>query len=122
MQIHCAYVAWCRRLQTQFPALARGFHPANGELRTPATAAKLKRMGVRAGVLDWCLPVARGHFASLWIEFKRPGGKPTEEQRHEIEQLRANGSKVEICDDWEKAAKITLEYLQLEAECPAECF
>ena len=27
------------------------FHPANGEHRNPITGAKLKRMGVKAGVL-----------------------------------------------------------------------
>jgi hypothetical protein len=111
-QIQCAYVAWCRRLQTQLPALARGFHPANGEHRTPATAAKLQRMGVRRGVLDWCLPVARGDFTALWIEFKKPREKPTPEQAHEIEQLRLEGCRVEVCDDWERAAEITLEYLR----------
>lgn len=47
------------------PALKRGYHTPNGEHRDPRTAAKLRRMGVRAGVLDWALPVARGDFAGL---------------------------------------------------------
>jgi hypothetical protein len=111
-QIQCAYVAWCRRLQTQVPALARGFHVPNGEHRTDATAAKLKRMGVRKGVLDFSLPVRRGDFTALWIEFKAPGKPLTEEQKHEVIQLRAEGCRVEVCDDWERAAEITLEYLR----------
>jgi hypothetical protein len=111
-QTQCAYVAWCRRMQNHVPALARGFHIPNGEHRTPATAAKLQRMGVRKGVLDYCLPVRRGEFTALWIEFKKLDNGPSPEQRHEIKELRAEGCRVEVCDDWEKAAEITLEYLR----------
>jgi hypothetical protein len=73
-------------------------------------------------VLDWCVPVARGAFSALWIEFKAPRKIPSMEQRHEIEQLRAEGCRVEVCDDWEKAAAITLDYLKGAQECAAECF
>jgi len=99
-------------MQGHTPALARGFHPANGEERDAKTGAKLKRMGVRPGVLDWCLPVARGGYGGLWIEFKRPGGEePSDEQRIEIANLRAEGYRVVVFDDWERAAQFTLDYL-----------
>ena len=111
IQIHCAYVAWTVRMRSMHPVLSRGFHPANGEQRDAKTGAKLQRMGVRAGVLDWCLPVARGGFAGLWIEFKRPGEKPTKVQASEIEQLRAEGHCVAVCDDWERAAQLTMDYV-----------
>ena len=112
IQIHCAYVAWTRRLQGQVTGLARGFHPANGELRDAKTGAKLARMGVRKGILDWCVPCARGGYGALWIEFKARGAKPTPEQAHEIEQLRAEGYCVAVFDDWERAAQYTLDYVR----------
>lgn len=111
VQIHCAFVAWATRMRGTVPALARAFHPANGELRDPKTAAKLQRMGVRAGVLDWCLPVARGGYGGLWIEFKRQGGKPTPAQALEIANLESEGYCVAVHDDWEKAASFALAYL-----------
>jgi hypothetical protein len=116
IQVHCAYVAWTERLKRQIPALARGFHPANGELRDARTGAKLKRMGVRSGVLDWCLPVARGGFGGMFIEFKRPDGKAadkklTPEQSAEVPLLLAEGYHVEVHDDWERAAQATLDYV-----------
>ena len=111
IQIHCAYVAWCRRMQGLHPELARGFHPPNGEARDAITGAKLKRMGTRSGIPDWCLPVPRGGHHGLFIEFKRPGEKPTSNQAGEIAALRADGYCVEIFDDWERAAEFTARYL-----------
>ena len=112
IQIHCAYVAWCRRMQGLHPELARGFHPPNGEARDAITGAKLKRMGVRASVLDWCLPVPRGGHHGLFIEFKRSGEKPTPGQSVEIAALRADGYRVEVFDDWAQAAEFTAGYLK----------
>jgi|ETNvirnome_2_130_1030620.scaffolds.fasta_scaffold00094_32 hypothetical protein len=46
------------------------FHPANGEKRPRATAAKLKRMGVKAGVPDIVILHGGKVFC---IELKAPG-------------------------------------------------
>lgn len=111
IQTHCAYVAWTLRLKHRVPELARGFHPANGEERAAKTGEKLRRMGVRPGVLDWHLPCARGPYGGLWLEFKRKGAKPSPWQQYEIEQLRAEGYCVAVFTDWELAAQYTLDYL-----------
>jgi hypothetical protein len=111
VQVQCGYAAWCRRLAGVKPELARGFHVPNGEERDIRVARKLAAMGVRAGVLDWCLPVPRGGFHGLFLEFKRPGEKPSEEQWHELDCLRADGYCVAVFDDWLKAAEWTLAYL-----------
>ena len=46
------------------------FHVPNGGYRTKATAAKLKAQGVKAGIPDLVLPMARGGYFGLYIEFK----------------------------------------------------
>jgi hypothetical protein len=48
-QIHEACVEW---LELVAPENFIFFHPANGEPRHPAVAARLKRMGVKPGVSD----------------------------------------------------------------------
>ena len=79
----------------------------------PSVAVKLKAEGVRAGVPDTCLPVARGTYHSLWIELKRPGGTLTPEQAHWLSALTRHGNRVEICTSWESARDVLLDYLTL---------
>lgn len=46
------------------------YHVPNGGHRVKAVAAKLKGQGVKAGVPDLVLPIARGGYFGLYIEFK----------------------------------------------------
>ena len=80
----------------------------NGGHRHIRVAAKLKSEGVRAGVPDLHLPVARGEFNGLWIELKAPGGKPSKSQLDWLHYLNEQGSMAALCVGW-KAAKETIE-------------
>lgn len=56
-------------------------HIPNGGYRKPSEAARFRALGVRAGVPDIFLPVARGGYHGLWIELKRRrGGRVSGEQ------------------------------------------
>lgn len=67
-------------------------HPATGELRDPITAAKLKRMGVRAGLPDLMLLI-EGRLHGL--ELKRDhGGRVSEVQRAMHNELREAGAVI----------------------------
>lgn len=58
-------------LQLRYPAAHKLiYHVPNGGHRVKAVAAKLKGQGVKAGVPDLVLPMARGGFFGLYIEFK----------------------------------------------------
>lgn len=46
------------------------YHVPNGGRRHKAVALKLKQQGVKAGIPDLVLPMARGGFFGLYIEFK----------------------------------------------------
>ncbi|UCP00086.1 VRR-NUC domain-containing protein [Metapseudomonas lalkuanensis] len=58
-------------LQLAHPKAARlAYHVPNGGHRVKAVASKLKAQGVKAGVSDIVLPMARGGYFGLYIEFK----------------------------------------------------
>lgn len=64
------------------------FHVPNGEKRDAATAAKLKRMGVRAGVAD-IIVLHEGRFIA--IEVKRQGGVQSPNQKGFGEAVARSG-------------------------------
>ena len=83
-----------------------------------AQNAKLKLTGRRPGVPDVHLPVesADGLDGGLWIEFKKPGEKPTAVQLEWHQRLRNLGHRVKVCTSWTDAANIVIEYLGLLLE------
>lgn len=64
---------WCRELDLLHAI-------PNGGKRDIVTAAKLKNEGVKRGVPDLFLPVARGGYHGLYIELKIKGGKISNHQ------------------------------------------
>ena len=90
----------------------------NGGKRNPREGARMKLQGVKAGVPDMCLPVARDGFHGLYIELKRPivkgEAKPvvSPEQKYWIEQLREQGYRAEVCYGWIEAKTLIEEYLK----------
>jgi len=101
------------------------FHIPNGGSRNVIEAAKLKRMGVKAGVPD--IFVAKmGKFVKgnevfyqggLWIELKRKKGgksepKITKKQQEWITLLNVAGYTVAVCYGWEEASKVIEEYIK----------
>lgn len=105
--IQCAYFRWAR----QHPVARRAFAVPNGGHRHIRVAAKLKAEGVRAGVLDVLLPVARGGAHSLWIEFKAGRNRPTPEQEAEAAALREDGFTVLMTNSLDEALAVTADYL-----------
>lgn len=102
---------WAAWAEGQAPELALLFHVPNGGKRNAAEAAHLKRQGVRAGVPDLCLPVARGGYHGLFIELKAEGGRPSAAQKEWLGRLRVQGYKAEICVGWTEAAAVICDYL-----------
>lgn len=76
------------------------FHVPNGGHRVKAVAAKLKAQGVKAGIPDLVLPMARGGFFGLYIEFKAtpPNDATVSDSQHErIRKLNAQGYLAVVC-------------------------
>lgn len=98
-------------LAGQRPELALLFAVPNGGHRLAAVARKMKAEGVRAGVPDMCLPVARGAHHGLFIEMKVGRNKPTVDQLWWIEQLQRQGYYCQVCYEWTRAVEILVDYL-----------
>ena len=84
----------------------------NGGYRHYRTAADLKSEGVKSGVPDIMLPVARGGYYGLFIEMKRTsGGRVSESQQKFLKTLNDNGYLAVVCKGFEQAQEAILKYL-----------
>ena len=109
-----AFFQWAALQYRKYPDLSKMFAIPNGGARHIAVAAKLKAEGVKAGIPDVCLPVARGGFISLWIEFKIKPNKCQPAQLERIAQLRADKHNVHVCHELDEAINAVLGYLKQE--------
>lgn len=90
--------------------LASGKAVSLGAIRS----RKLKAEGVKTGVPDLCLPVARGGFFGLYIEMKRTqGGTLSPEQRDWHQALIDQGYHVALCKGQPAAQQTLTAYLTL---------
>jgi len=107
-----ALFRWAFYEAAEIPELRLLFHIPNGGRRDAKEAHFLKLQGVKAGVPDLFLPVARGKWHGLFIEMKHGKNNPTESQREWFENLHKQGYAVVVCYGWEKAAETLKLYIQ----------
>lgn len=104
--------SWAAMQSGKYPELNLLYHVPNGGSRHKAEAGRLRAEGVKAGVPDLCLPVARGQYHGLYIELKRQrGGRTSDHQSEWLDALSAQGYKAALCYGWEQAAGTIIEYL-----------
>lgn len=109
-------------------ALATGHHPelatlyaipnaggfTGGFKKNIARVMAMKREGVKSGVPDVCLPVARGGYHSLYIEMKRENeGTLSSGQKDWAKRLALYGNKVVVAHGFDEAKTMLEEYLSL---------
>lgn len=88
------------------------FHIPNGGSRNLLEGVKMKRLGVKAGIPDLCLPFPRHGFAALYIELKRrEGGRITPEQEKWLTALNELGNKAVVARGCEEAIRIIEAYI-----------
>lgn len=98
------------------PELSRFYAIPNGGHRSKATAGKMRAEGVRSGVPDYCLPIARDGAHGLYIELKRPTGRPSAEQESWISDLNAEGYVAKVAVGWWEAWRILATYLNISTQ------
>lgn len=110
-------VALFRWLQLKHPKANRlAFHVPNGGHRVKAVAAKLKAQGVKAGVSDISLPMARGGYFGLYIELKAtpPHDSPvTATQSAFLLAVELEGYMAIVCRGMHEAMQVIDGYMAL---------
>lgn len=106
-----ALFRWAEFAMQQYPELSLMYHVPNEGKRSKVTGAKLKAAGLKAGVPDICLPVARGVHIGLYIEMKVGNNKPTENQKKWLDALKREGHFTAVCYSWEQAKGVIEDYL-----------
>ena len=106
-----AVIKWAELMSNKHPSLKWLYHTPNGGSRNIAEAANLKRMGVKAGVPDLCLPYPSGKYHGLYIEMKTDKGRPTAAQREYLSWLNQAGYKAVMCHGAEEAIEQIWGYL-----------
>lgn len=113
-----AVMKWARQpsIRERWPELALLHHIKNETTGGAAEVAADKAMGVKKGVPDLCLPVARGGFHGLYIEMKTPSGKASEAQRWWVTRLTEQGYRAVVCNGYDAAVAELCWYLSLQKE------
>lgn len=114
--------ALMREIELRYPEVFELiYHVPNGGHRVKAVAAKLKAQGVKAGIPDLVLPMARGGYFGLYIEFKatvEPAPVSTS-QKDCLRRLNAQGYLAIVCRGHFDAMEQLRAFLMLPATVAA---
>lgn len=103
---------WARMQNGKYPELTLLYHIPNEGKRSHKTGARMKAEGLKSGVPDICLPVARGGHHGLYIELKRvKNSRVTVAQMAWIEALTRQGYVAAVCRGADEAIELITRYL-----------
>lgn len=106
-------IQWAEWNEVRWPELRLLHAIPNGGYRRKSEAVRLKAQGVKAGVPDLHLPVARGGAHGLYIEMKRQkGGVLSSDQQDWIRDLTQEGYECAVCAGADAAITIITRYLE----------
>lgn len=94
------------------------YHVPNGGSRNKIEAANLKRQGVKSGVPDLCIPVARCGYHGLYIEMKTKTGRVSDNQKKWLSLLRDNGYAAFVARGSNEAIKLIDHYINGFVKAP----
>ena len=106
-----ALFEWAAWNQSKDAALNMLYAVPNGGKRDKVTAARMKREGLKAGVPDVVLPVARMGYHGFYLELKVGKNKTSAEQAAWLTALAAEGYLVDVSYGWQEAAHKIARYL-----------
>jgi hypothetical protein len=105
-QLQIAAMRWIR---LAYPK-AVSFHVANERKTSPMRGAKLKKMGVLAGVPDIHILEPNKIYCGLFIELKTEKGRLTPSQRDVIERIENAGYKCAVCRSLDEVIDLVDDY------------
>lgn len=116
-----ALFMWSGQQLPTWPELLWMYAIPNGGGRSAAQGNTLKAEGVKGGVSDVCLPIARKGYHGFYIEMKKPGdptvkpkiapGKESEDQKKFGAFLHEQGYLYRCCFTWEEARDSIIWYM-----------
>lgn len=108
-----AIIRWSSTLEPRFPEFKWIYHIPNGGKRNSFEAQGLKDQGVRAGIWDLALDVARGGFHGWRCELKKPGSNPVlrPEQAEYGVFLEQQGYCCIVSSEFEQVKEHLLRYI-----------
>lgn len=109
-----ALFQWAELHAKARPELLNLFAIPNGGARTARTGARMRKEGVKKGMLDMFLAVPRGQFHGLFIEMKTARGRMTPEQVEWEKRLRASMYVVAVCRSADHAIDVIEDYLSVD--------
>ncbi len=111
---HNLQVACVKWFRYQFPHFADLLWATpNGGSRNKLEAIRLKAEGVKAGVPDLFLCIAKGKYHGFFIEMKVGRNKPTLSQKSMMAQITRQGFKCVVCYSFEQFETEIREYFKL---------
>ena len=111
-QEQVAVILWRDSNLGKYPQLKLLHAIPNGGKRNVAVARKLKAEGVKAGVCDLFLPVAKKGYHGLYIEMKIKPNTPKGKQKEFIRDVEEEGYLVYVCYNAEEAVEVLKGYLK----------
>lgn len=104
---------WAALHINKYPQL-KWLHAIKNEEKSGSAivGAKFKASGVKSGVSDLFLPALASCSSGLFIEMKKPGGRPSIDQLEFGCDMVDEGYAFIVCDTWESATKAIVEYLE----------
>lgn len=115
-----AVIDWAALMEPRFPCL-KLLHASQAGARVSwKQATRLKREGMRQGLPDLFLPVARAGCHGLWIEMKRrKRGRVSLAQLWWHHRLRTEGYRVDVCRGADEAIALLFDYVSEANTCSA---
>lgn len=107
-----AVIQWCEINKFIQPELQLIFHIPNGGKRNASEGAKFKKLGVKAGVPDLFLPIAKNGYNGLFIELKYGKGTTSKTQKEWLLALQEQGYLCKVCNGAEEAIAVLQNYLK----------
>ena len=110
-QEQAAVFEWAAWAAKRTPELNLLYHVPNGGSRNVVEAVHLKQQGVKSGVPDLVLPVARGKYHGLYIELKTLRGRVSDTQKQWLDALRNQGYAAIVCRGADETIAMIAKYL-----------
>ena len=105
-------IYYCQAMSAKYPELEMIYHIPNEGKRGRSAAMVQKKIGLKAGVPDLCLPVARKGYHGLYIEVKALDGRTSTSQQKWIDKLSEQGYKAVVCFGADEAIAVIADYIK----------